>query len=109
MHSALARTSLPELLSKNKRGRRSTILVLTSFSGADKLGRESPKGGQYAKGCANVLSMSLLRKISTTEANVVKTPPYLFPKGEGGKEHGWKSAVREKLLSREAVQLGRIW
>ena len=29
-------------------------LVLTSFPGGDKLGRESPKGGQHAKGTADL-------------------------------------------------------
>lgn len=48
-------------------------------------------------------------KRSTTETAVVKAPPDLIPKGKRGQQHGGKSTVREKLLSQNAVQLGRIW
>ena len=59
--------------------------------------------------CAVELSSFLLRMLSTTEVKVVKAPPYLIPKGKGEISMVVKSAVREKPLSQDAVQLGRIW
>jgi hypothetical protein len=57
--------------------------------------------------CADVLIVSLLEESNATRVEVAKEQPDLEPKGFRGKEHGWKSAVRDTIQSQDAVHLGR--